>query len=608
MAANTSQTLLTLDFATYKASLKTYLKNNPVFKDYEFEGPNLSVLLDILAYNTFQTGFYTNMALSESFLDSAQLRSSVVSHAKDLNYLPVSAKSPKAQVNVVFTATGASAPYTIPKGSSFSTIIKNKSYVFNTDQNIIATYTGSGNTFYFTADIYEGLYANDPFVFQTSSDPQKFKLTNQNIDTDSLVVTVFENGSQYGDEYIKTDTLLGLDENSKIYFIQATADGYYEILFGDNIFGHKPLDQSLINVNYRVTDGAAANGSKLFSVDFDPTGVGELTSTPTATTLKNAQDGTDKESIESVRVYAPRYFATQQRAVSSDDYASIILAKFPSAIDDVNVYGGETLNPKQYGRVVIALKPKTQDGSIVPDSTKQQISNMLLNYIAIPSKAILTDPDYFYISVESTVQYDAAKTTKLSVELQTVIQTAMTTFAAANLEKFGKDFRYSRFVSTIDSSDDSIVSNDTTVQMIKRLTPVLNTSTNYVIQFNNAAGIGTIGDTAFSEEAVLTSSFFTYVDMASQQVYESCYIQDDSLGKLAIFSSASDTPVLINPDTGSINYTTGEVQIDNFISSDYTNHISLYLKLATKDIIVQQKNILMLDLADVAINLIPMVD
>lgn len=603
--ANTSQSLITLDFATYKASLKNYLKNNPVFKDYEFEGPNLSVLLDLLAYNTFQNGFYTNMALAESFLDSAQLRSSIVSHAKDLNYLPVSAKSSKASVNVSFTASGISAPYVVPKASQFTTLIKNRSYVFNTDQSILATAQGN-NVYTFAADIYEGLYVSDPFIFQSTTEPQRFKLSNQNIDTDSITVTVYENGSQYGDAYTVTDTLLGLTPTSKIFFIQAAADGYYEILFGDNIFGRRPLTDAVINVNYRTTNGSDANGAKVFSCDFDPTNAGELLTTPVATLVSQSAGGNDKESIESIRTYAPRYFATQQRAVSSDDYASIVLAKFPNAIDDVNVYGGETLDVKQYGRVVVALKPKT--GTIVPDYTKQAISNLLLNYIAVPNKIIITDPEYFYIKVDSTVYYDPTITTLQIVDLQTAIQTQISTFSDDNLEKFGRDFRYSRFVSTIDASDDAIVSNDTNVQLIKRITPVINTATSYNIAFNNAIYVEDGITTAFQDEPSLTSSTFSFVDTRTKQVYQNSYLIDDGIGNIAVFTNSQGIETLINGTIGTIDYSTGTITLTDLIVGDYSGYISIYVKTVSKDLVMSQKNIISLDLADLNLTLSQLVN
>ena len=238
MAANTSQDLVSLDFLQYKNSLKQYLQNNAYFKDYDFDGSNINVLLDLLSYNTFQNAFYLNMVMSESFLDSAQLKSSIVSHAKELNYLPKSITSAQATVNVVFQATGESQPYTIPKGSQFSALVKSNAYTFTTPEPILVT--SANTTFSFQTDIYEGYYISDAYVFQQTDSTQRFKITNQAVDTQSIEVRVYEDGSQYGDIYKATDTLLGLDEYSKVFFLQATDNGYYEILFGDNIFGYKP--------------------------------------------------------------------------------------------------------------------------------------------------------------------------------------------------------------------------------------------------------------------------------------------------------------------------------------------------------------------------------
>lgn len=604
--ANTSQSLITLDFATYKNSLKQYLKNNPVFKDYDYEATNLSVLLDLLAYNTFQTGFYTNMVMGESFIDSAQLRSSIVSHAKDLNYLPVSSKSAMAQVNVVFQASGTSAPYTISKGSPFSTLIKNKSYVFYTAQNIVATYAntvanGAYSTYTFNPSIYEGLYMNDTFVYPASTDIQRFKLTNQDIDTDSIAVTVYENGSQSGTTFMVTDTLLGLSGDSKVFFIQATADGFYEIQFGDNIFGRKPLVNAIINVNYRVTAGSDANGAKLFSCDFDPTGKNELVGSIIATTYTSAQNGSDPESIESVRSYAPRYFATQQRAVSSDDYASLILAKFPSVISDVSVYGGETLNPKRYGYVAVAVKPFS--GDVVPDYVKAQIVSTMEKYVAVPNKIILQDPDYFYLSVTSKVDYDPSSTSATYTDILTNVQTAMTTFAQANFQAFSRDFRFSRFLNAVDNADSSIISNDTRIKIIKRITPVLNLATSYTIKFNNVPAYESGMTTAFQDEPVFISSQFSFIDLKNQQIWPTAYLQDDCLGNIAVLSATGSGSIVVNPSIGTIDYTTGTVNIQNLLVSNYVGYISLYLTPQDDDVTIEKNGIILLDLNDTTITL-----
>ena len=601
MAANTSQDLVSLDFLQYKNSLKQYLQNNAYFKDYDFEGSNINVLLDLLSYNTFQNAFYLNMVMSESFLDSAQLKSSIVSHAKELNYLPKSVTSAKANITVTFQAAGSNQPYTIPKGSQFSTLVKSNAYTFTTPEAIVCS--SSNTTFQFTTDIYEGTYLSDAYVFQQTQDTQRFRITNQAVDTQSIEVRVYEDGSQYGEIYKATDTLLGLDEYSKVFFLQATDNGYYEILFGDNIFGYKPKAGALIRIEYRVTIGQPANGAREFSCDFDPTGVGELTVAPTVTTITTAQDGAPAQTIESIRTYAPRYFATQQRAVATDDYSSLVLSKFSGVVDDVNVYGGETQEPKLYGRVIVAIKPTT--GEQASDFLKQEVANYMLKYISIPTRIIVQDPEYFYCAVTSTVQYDKTLTTKTAQEISGIIKTAITQFSSNNLEKFGKDFRYSRFVNAIDNADSSIVSNDTNVLLVKRITPLIDYETSYELYFGNPVEVeGAYYGKTTPDEPVITSSHFTYVDSTTGANYVNSHIQDDTKGNLYIYTYINNKFTILNSNIGSVNYSTGKVLINKLLVSQYSEYISLYLMPQNKDILMTQKNILFIKLEDCQVNII----
>lgn len=260
------------------------------------------------------------------------------------------------------------------------------------------------------------------------------------------------------------------------------------------------------------------------------------------------------------------------------------------------MYGGELLNPKRYGWVAVALKPST--GDIVPDYVKQQISNMLLKYISVPGKVLIQDPEYFYLGIESIIEYDSAVTTKSTVDLLTSIKTAMTTYSSNNFEKFGKDFRYSRFVYAIDNADESIISNDTKVKMIKRLTPALNIATTYTIEFGNAADTDETASSAFDSPPVLLSSSFSYIDPSAQIIWENCYLQDDNLGNIAVLRNDGSGSNIVNSNIGSIDYTTGTVNIQSLMVADYTNHISLYMTPKNKDILVDQKNIILLDLND----------
>lgn len=591
--ANTSTTraLLSLDHATNKAALKDFLRDKPLFADLDYEGSNINLLLDLLAYNNFLGSFYTNMVYAESFLDSAQLRSSVVSHAKDLNYLPQSVHSARAKVTVTFTASGVSKPYLIPRGSQFTTLVKSQAFTFTTNKPILIN--SSTSDFSFTTDIYEGVYHGDQYLFAPSEDIQRFQLKNKDVDVNSIVITVYEDGSEEGDTYKFADTLLGLTSSSKVFFVQAALDGYYEILFGDGVFGRKPKAQSLIDISYRVSKGEAANGSKVFSCDFDPTGVGETTTAPVVTTVEVAVEGSERETTESIRTLAPRYFAAQYRGVASDDYSALILSKFPSEVDDISVYGGETQEPKQYGRVIVAVKPV--QGTIASNYLKESIKKIMRPYISIPTRLIIHDPVYFYLGVTSVVQYDKTATTKLPSELVDNIMSEMSTYAVDNLQKFGRDFRYSRFVTVVDETDTSIVSNETTVTLIKRLTPTINYPTSFEIDWRN-----TLRNSA--DTYCLKSSTFTFVS-AIGAYYENAFLQDDGEGNIDVWAPVNGRDQIVGVDIGLIDYDAGTTSIKMLLTSDYTNHISLMVKPVSKDIIMDQKNVLMLDLADVTVEM-----
>jgi len=321
MANNTnlsaSLNLTQLDFFGLKNSFKNYLRGQAQFKDYDFDGSAFNVLIEELAYNTYKNAFMSNMLMSEGFIDSAQLRTSLFSHSKELNYLPRSKRSARATVAVTFEASGVSQPYTIPKGAQFSTLIKSESYTFTMPETL--SVASANTTFAFTTDIFEGVFVSDSFVFLGSPN-QRFKLTNKNVDTSSVAVTVYEDGSQIGNIFKVATTLLDLTEFSKVFFLQTSETGNYEIYFGDDVLGRKPKLNSTVVVEYRVSSGTKGNGARVFSVDFDPTSSNELLATPKITTIEASKSAAEEEDNESIRYYAPRAFQVQERAVTTTDY------------------------------------------------------------------------------------------------------------------------------------------------------------------------------------------------------------------------------------------------------------------------------------------------
>jgi hypothetical protein len=382
-----------------------------------------------------------------------------------------------------------------------------------------------------------------------------------------------------------------------VYFLQGIGNGYYELLFGDGVFGKQPKIGSTIVFEYRNSDAEPPNGASVFSMDFDPTGAGEMTEY-TVTTNTNAASGGERQEIESIRKLAPRFFATQERAVASDDYSSIILAKFSGQIADVNVYGGETVEPKLYGRVIVALKPV--DAEIASDFIKSEVSNYLLKFVSLPTRIITTDPDYIYGDVTTTVQFDQAVTSKTPNEIKSLVTTTITDFSSTNLETFESDFRYSRFVKDIDDTDESITSNDTTVRMVFRLTPLINTKEFFDLDYDNALDAGRFN---IENDPVVISSLFTYRDDESTD-YINAFIRDDGLGTLLIRAPINNIETTVLANLGTVDYDTGVININGLRASSYVTHISLYAQLRNKDIIISKNKILIIDSADVTISVI----
>lgn len=606
MAANTSLSITSLDFDTLKQAYIKFLSTQSVLKDYSFTDSNMNVLIDLQTYNTYLNAFYLNMVASEMFLDSAQKLDSVVSHAKELNYLPQSARSSAASVSFTVTTIGLTPPFSIPKGTLFSGVNTNGQFTFTTSQ---ATNYFSGNTTFAVANlqIFEGMYINDTYIVDyAQSPPQQFILSNPNIDLSSLVVTVTE--SSVNTVFNFATTLFGLNSTSNVYFLQAAQNGQYELIFGDNLFGRYPNNLGLITANYRVASGNTADGIPSFTLTTGLSGVngGASINLSGITVIANSSGGAPPEAIESIRFSAPRYFATQQRAVAADDYAALILDNFGGVIKGVNTFGGQLLSQKKYGRVVAVIQP--QSGTIAPDYVKAEISNFLLDYIGLPTRLIIEDPVYIYCSVSSTVQYDATQTSLLPNDITSLVLTAIQAYSSKNLQAFNGDLRFSKFSATIDNAHPSITSNKTIIKIICRISPLLGFPASFTLNFNNPGNIeipaiGTVETGVYDSNPVITSSPFTYVDNNNVS-WPLSYIRDDSQGNLVVYTTINNVFTALNKMLGTIDYSTGIVTINNLKTTSYGNYISIYLLPANPDILVQQSEILIIDPNDVAISVI----
>lgn len=610
--ANSSVTLSSLDFDTLKSNFKEYLKSQSVFKDYNYDGSNMNVLLDLLSYNTYLNGFYLNMIASEMFLDSAQKYDSVISHAKELNYVPISAAASSA--NVSFTATDPNnilkGKLTIPKGTKLYGTNSNSSFNFVTKQDNVFL---SANTTYYVDNlqIFEGSYFQDSFVTNYNIENQRYILSNENIDISTIEVVLLENNGANRTVFKRVDTLFGVNSTSEIFFLQGCENKKYEIAFGDGLFGRKPLNNATITVSYLVTNGSKGNGVETFTVSDS---FGNTILTTDLITISKSSNGSDQEDIESIRFKAPRYFATQQRAVSADDYSSLILSRFGGQINDVVIYGGQELEPRQYGRVVVCLKPF--NSVITPDYLKEEVENYLQDFIALPNRVLISDPEYFYIDVNSTVQYTKTATTKSSADLQNDIIAEMLQFATDHIEKFGKDFRYSKFVSHIDDVNSSITSNNTKIKIIKKISPLPNYETFYVLDFNNRTEKeGIYGGVVYPDERVFNSSLFTFIDTDGTE-YENSYLEDEPIaetpdyGRINVYSTMNNKRILVKTEIGNISYVNnskgpaGRITLNNFRVSSYGEYIKMFLIPYEKDIIANKNMILLLDPADIIVNII----
>jgi hypothetical protein len=594
MPSNTVIELVSLDPNTNKQSFINYLQSQPRFKGYDFAGADMNVLLDLFMINEFRFAFFLNMAISEGFLDSAQLFDSVKSHAKDLNYTPNSMSSAQANVTVNFTATGESQPYIIPKGSTFAAQVKNQNFTFTTDETIICA--SANNNFSFTTDIFEGIYVKDSYIYSNTSGPfPRYSITNANVDLSSVTVTVLSNNSVLGQSYNLVDSLLDLDSNSYVFFMQCSAaNGNYEIMFGDNIFGSQPQGGSLVIFDYRITTGQPANGAGLFNIGFDPSGANELTGPVTVTTNQIALGGAPAENIETTRFRAPRYFQTQERCIVPSDYEIVLEQQFPE-INAVNAYGGETLTPPQFGKVVIAINISNVVG--LPNSKVSEYTAFIKGRNPLSIQPIFVAAQNMYVSVNSTVKYNINVTAATESLMETIVANAIAGYNDQNLDNFDVTFYYSQFTQIIQNADPSIISNLTEIELYQKITPS-QSANNYLLTFsiplvNDIEPLPTVHSNAMTK--TLSSTNFMYLGNLSQ-------LEDDGNGTIRIVNLSGNNLTLV-ANVGTINYANGIVQLANFSCDSFSgDNLLVYVTPAEDDFSSTQNIILSIEPSQTVVN------
>lgn len=575
MSNKSSFNLTSIDFSSNKEALKEYLREQEEFKDYDFDGSNMSTLLDILSYNTHLNSFYLNMVANEMFLDSAQLRDSVISHAKELNYLPRSFSSSVAKLNVSITTSDPSKKnILIPKGTAFLSRVGDDTFSFVTNENVIVK--NVDNVFNTELSVYEGTYISDTYAINYSK-PLRYKLNNNTIDLSSVSVTVIEDNGATQTQYKRATSLLGLDETREVFFIQPTTNGEYEIMFGDGIISKMPKNNSIVLVEYRICAGELPNGAQRFIASGRIDGEANIA----ISTIVPASFGAVAETVESIKYNAPRAFATQERAITTEDYENILKINFPE-INAVVAYGGEDATPPQYGRIFISVDLKEVDD--LPQNKKSEYVKFLKTRSSVAMEPIFISPEYLYMDVRSIVRYNINQTSLNPEDIRTLITSSILTHSNQFLNNFNRTFRYSRLVNDIDDADLSIISNDTEIRLIKYLNPLLNTNQSFNLDFK--AKLKTTppisNEHIASESHSISSSTFTYFGQ------NNCIIEDDGAGVVRIVAQDNEShKAIIN--IGSVDYLTGVVSITNLnISNIAGSELKIYATTDIRDITAQQ--------------------
>ena len=596
-----------LDFDQVKTSLRDYLKSNSNFTDYDFDGSNLSSILDVLAYNTYITSYNANMVANEVFIDSATLRENVVSLAKNIGYLPRSRKSASAVISFFVDTTNISPPpasITLKRGPIVTSSSKfgGSSFVFSITEDItVPVFNGIAS--FNDVDIHEGILLTSNFTFTSRNPNQRFILPNSGIDTDLINVTVKSNEQSTSRvKYMLKDNLLEISSDSKIFFLQEIEDERYEIFFGDGIFGYALEEGNFITIDYISSNGDSSNGAGQFSfsgrLSYDRNGVEYTVTTGISlvTTVSPSSGGQNIESVESIRKFAPKIYATQNRAVTSDDYETLIPSKIYPETESISVFGGEDVVPPQYGKVFISIKPRT--GDFLSNLAKENIKLKLKKYAVAGIVPEILDLKYLYVEIDSKVYYNSNLAPNPSY-VSSIVQNNANKYAeSTELNKYGARLKYSKFLKIIDDSHESITSNITTVNIRRDLRVALNTIAEYSIGFGNEFYV------KFSEGFNIKTSAFRINGFAENVYISDLPNFDRRTGSLFLFTlptENSQNPTIVRRNIGRIDYVRGIITINpiNIVSGkikDGQTIVEISVSPKSNDVVGLQDLYLQLDI------------
>ena len=595
MAQTTKRLRVTeLDFDEIKTNLKTHMQSQDAFKDYNFEGSAMNTLLDVLSYNTHYNAIYGNMVANEMFLDSAVKRDSVVSLAKHLGYTPRSSVSSTARLNVTINSpSGNPATLTMPKGTVFRARVSGTNYQF---VNLSAiTITPTEGVYQFTnLDVKEGTLLNLQYTKDSNTASQRFLLDEPNIDITTLKVTVQTSVTDITQNtFTEASNILDIGATSKVHFLDAVESGHYEVTFGDDVLGQALADGNIVILEYVVCNEDDPNGASEFTLQ---SAVGGSTNA-TITTVINAQNGGPRETLDSIKFNAPKYYSSQNRAVTAEDF-KVILPKLYNNVDTMQVWGGEDNDPPVYGKVFMAIKPKT--GKTLTTSTKNAIkSTYLAGKTMVSITPEIVDAGYICIIPTINVYWNPNITSATSTEIATKVRNVVEEYAQNDIKNFDSVFRYSQFVNRIDLADPGIVSNVTTIRCERHFDAILNQESKYTLNFYNPLFTQGAGS-----PTNLSSTGFTVAGRT-----QTLYLDDDGAGNIRSYylEEGSSTKVIVNATQGAIDYAAGKVIIDQLnITSTVVDggEVEIFVTLNSNDIVSVREILLMIDPLTVVVNTI----
>ncbi len=589
--ANGKLVVSDLDFTDIKDNLKKFLQSQTQFQDYDFEGSSLSILLDILSYNTHYMAYLANMSTNELYLDSADIRNNIVSLAKMLGYTPNSPRAPKASVNIVVN-NGTGTSITMQKGTVFTSSVNNTSYQYVTNEDITTTPVDGVFTFS-NVTLYEGTLVKFKYTVDETDVDQKFIIPSPNADTSTLKVTVQNSVSDTTtNTFTLSSGLTGVSSDSKVYFIQETTDGKFEVYFGDGVTGKKLDTGNLITLEYIVTNKTDSNGAKTFALQGSVGGFTDVS----ITTNSVSQGGAEAEDNESVKFNAPLSFAAQDRAVTTTDYETLVKGIYPNALS-VSAWGGEDDETPRYGIVKIAIKPGS--GSTLTDQTKLDIVNGLKPFNVASVKPEIVDPETTSVLLTTNAKYDAKATTKSKDTLKSDIISTITNYNTGTLQKFDSVFRHSKLTGLIDDTDASILSNVTTLKIRKSFTPSISSSAAYNVYFRNALYNPHSGHNS-AMGGILSSTGFKVTGSDAEQ-----FLDDDGQGNVRRFFLVSGVKTYANNTQGTIDYATGQVTLNSLNIASISNIrgaastvVEITVVPASNDVVPVRDQIVEIDVAN----------